>query len=253
MSSRRPHPKKKSKKTAKPQPRQEDRQHKPQTGARRILIEAAKFWLPIIGAGIFITWGITAWYSGGKVHAIWLLFGGAVCLLLLGAIQWQEDVSKPNEAEARKPTETEMALTRAHVSIVSSEVIHTPGKAPIITLVLKNTGKTIARDVTWRAQFTLAPLDATLPLDIKVPTSKQDLPPDGVLSYRYVFEPWDPAWEGSLKSEAVDIIAFGYISYSDIYGHGWPSDYRLISGGAYDRKGGITRGSFGVPPQRQKE
>ena len=67
----------------------------------------AELWLPVFGAGILIAWAIAAWYAGNKIHAIWLTFGGVVCLLLLATLQWQhadEKAETPTRADEPKPT-----------------------------------------------------------------------------------------------------------------------------------------------------
>src|SRR6266851_3835286 len=56
---------------------------------RRKVMAFAELWLPIIGAGICIAWAVGAWYGDNKILAIWLIFGGIICLLLLGTLQWQ--------------------------------------------------------------------------------------------------------------------------------------------------------------------
>lgn len=198
------------------------------------MIEAAKFWLPIVGAGIFITWGITAWYSGGKVHAIWLLFGGAVCLLLLGAIQWQEDVSKPNEAGAQKPTETEVAKTRAYVSPSDAGfVIPTDNSAPTVFVVIKNTGQTPAYDLTWRAKFSIGnfPNLEGFQLDRQKIAPKSVLPPGQTLFYQWTFTEWKKEFGGQIAKGDAAAFAFGEISYKDAFGNSRFTKYRLIHGG----------------------
>lgn len=211
-------------------------------------------WLGILGPLVFAVglaiWGFT---DGNRIIALWIGFSGALLVLVAMTLHLQQGVRK-DEASAVKqePTASEKEELRAYASIIEADVAHTPGTAPVITLLLRNTGKTIAHDVTWRAQFALASLDAKIPIDKNIPISKQDLPPGGSLHYKYVFDTWNPNWEAPLKSEAVAIIAFGEINYTDIYGNNWPRNYRLISGGAYGRKGGITPGKFGVPPESDK-
>jgi hypothetical protein len=56
------------------------------------MVALAEIWLPIIGAGIFVAWAIGAWYGGDKILATWLILFGAVCLLVLGTLQWQRAI-----------------------------------------------------------------------------------------------------------------------------------------------------------------
>jgi hypothetical protein len=61
---------------------------------RNKVMAFAELWLPILGAGICIAWAIGAWYGGNKYLSTWLIFGGVVCLLLLGTLQWQHAIDK---------------------------------------------------------------------------------------------------------------------------------------------------------------
>src|ERR1700746_547672 len=54
-------------------------------------MELLNVWLPIIGAGIFIAIAIGAWFAERRLVGIWFGFAGAVCLLLLGALQLHDD------------------------------------------------------------------------------------------------------------------------------------------------------------------
>ena len=207
-------------------------------------MELATFWLPIIGAGIFLVIAISAWFADYKITAIWFGFGGVACLLLLVALQIQESVIGGREHS--QPTDAEVRQLRA-VSVVDGDVVHIIGKAPTVSLDLKNTGQTEARGVTWQARFAVASPNADVPLDaINVPATPV-LAPGGILSYKYTFETWNPQWDELLKAETLAVIAVGKINYQDIYGNQWSSEYRFISGGAFGRKSGITPGKFGIP------
>jgi hypothetical protein len=51
-------------------------------------MEAAIQWLPTIGAGIFLTIAITAWFTPDRqLVAVWFGFAGFCALLLTGALQ----------------------------------------------------------------------------------------------------------------------------------------------------------------------
>ena len=60
-------------------------------------MEVANFWLPIIGSGIFLTIGITAWYADHNVAGIWSSFACLVCLLLLVALQLQHGLTQQED------------------------------------------------------------------------------------------------------------------------------------------------------------
>jgi hypothetical protein len=65
------------------------------------MTELAKLWLPLIGGGILIAWAIGAYYGGDKLLGVRLAFAGAVCLLILGELQWEESIL--SEAPAIQP------------------------------------------------------------------------------------------------------------------------------------------------------
>jgi hypothetical protein len=215
------------------------------------MLDLAITWLPIIGA-VLVGYGATVWFgNGNKTAAIWVCFIGAVMLagglaLHVQKLVW-ESGAKPVE-----PTLTEKNQLRAYVSVIDGVVEHTVGMPPTVALVLRNTGQTEARDVSWVAKFVLAPEWGDVSLDKTIPSAKINLPPQGTLSYKYTFETWDPAWEPLLKSGAVAIVAVGEIDYTDIYDRHLLESYRFISGGSYGRSSGIAPGRFGVPPPKPK-
>lgn len=213
---------------------------------RRQLMELSSLWLPLIGGGILIAIAISAWFADHKIVGIWFGFAGFVCLLLLAALQIQESVDA--ETNRPSPTDAEVRQLRAYVSVVEGNVGHTIGRAPTVSLVLKNTGQTEARNVTWLTSFAVAAVDAEIPLDKTRLPATNILAPGGTLSYQYTFETWKPEWDTLLKAEAVAIIAVGEIDYLDVYGNHWPSTYRFISGGAFGRSSGIAPGKFGMAP-----
>ena len=69
------------------------------------VFDLAIFWLPIIGGGVFWSFAGNAYYSGHKSHALWLGFGGAVCFLLLAAIQIQKTIWDSDQSIALSLTE----------------------------------------------------------------------------------------------------------------------------------------------------
>ncbi len=63
----------------------------------------AELWLPIFGASICIAWAVGAWYGGSKHLAIWLIFGGVVCLALLATLQAQHAVERSETPNSNRP------------------------------------------------------------------------------------------------------------------------------------------------------
>jgi hypothetical protein len=191
---------------------------------------------------LLIATAITIYWSDGSVSlALWTLVSGVIWLALTGGFQTQKIIWKASETEPR-PADA------AYVSVVDGDVAHTIGSPPTVALVVRNTGQTEARNVTWRATFAVAPVDAEIPLDRTRVAPSTVLAPGGTLSYRYTFETWNPQWDALLKAETFAIIAVGEINYQDRYGNYWPSTYRFISGGAFGRSTGIAPGKFGIAP-----
>jgi hypothetical protein len=99
LGSSLPHPKPKhdSPNTTEASTCQKYREDETKLPVRSKIMAFAELWLPILGAGICIAWAIGAWYGGNKNLSIWLIFGGLVCLLLLGTLQWQHAIRKGDE------------------------------------------------------------------------------------------------------------------------------------------------------------
>jgi hypothetical protein len=109
----------------------------------------AELWLPIIGAGICIAWAIGAWYGGNKILATWLTFGGVVCLLLLGTLQWQHLIEENEPSKVDEAKAISQKQLRAYIFIETGEVIFDGAKSNVI-LNFKNFGATPAYDlVGW--------------------------------------------------------------------------------------------------------
>ena len=208
------------------------------------MLDLAITWLPIVGA-VIVGYGITIWFSntGNKTHAVWLGFAGCVMLMLGLAIHFQKlvwaDAAKP-----ATPTDAEVRQLRAYVSAVDAGVVHSPGSAPRVFVVVKNTGQTTALDLTWRAKFSLGPQDAPVSLDQTIPAPKITLQSGASLSYDWTFEQWQPSFETLLQSGSVAIIAVGEVRYRDVFGIDRFANYRLLSGGSYGRPTGTTPGKF---------
>jgi hypothetical protein len=109
----------------------------------------AELWLPVIGAGICIAWAIGAWYGGDKIIAIWLSFAGAVCLLLLATLQWQQAIEKtPSNDGART------YLTMSFGAVV----LNSPALGKVTAWIrIKNSGAVPAYEAKGWQKFRIAP------------------------------------------------------------------------------------------------
>jgi len=208
-------------------------------------MEFFNLWLPLIGGGILCAIAISAWFAEHHLTAIWFGFFGAVCLLLLFALQLTDhEISKRNLSHA-KPS---IGAARAYISIFQADVSHPIGSPPTMSITIKNTGRSYAMDLTWRAKFDVrlvADADKVV-FDTVVPTTKQNLPPDGALSYQYTFSNWEPRADEQLASELIRIFAIGEVRFKDEDGIDRFVDYRLMSGGRFGIKSGVSPGKFGV-------
>jgi hypothetical protein len=199
----------------------------------------AEIWLPVIGAGIFIAWAIGAWYGGNKTTAVWLVFGGAVCLLLLGTIQWQHAI---HAAETRKEDPS-----RAYVFPDATQVIHPVGGPAAMSVTIKNSGQSPAYDLTWRCQFVVAKIEGEGDISIDpIEATKQNLPTGQSLSYVYKFETWNSEADELLSEGKAAIYIKGEIRYKDAAGVDRYTDFLLKSGGRFGIKTGIAPGTFGA-------
>jgi hypothetical protein len=186
----------------------------------------AELWLPILGAGICIAWAIGAWYGGNKPLAIWLVFVGLVCLLLLLALQAQRAVEK---SDAPKSDEAEIKRQRAYVLLDSDKILETltvgVGKEPEFMLRVKNVGQTPAYKlgVVHGSASGPWPLPPDTDLTIKSTGEVRDISPPGNVTF------WGTNADSkgkavtqaefdAFKTGALRFYIFGRITYRDIYG-----------------------------------
>jgi hypothetical protein len=148
-------------------------------------MEFANFWLPILGCGIFIAFGIGAWFSEYKVAGIWLTFAGIVCLLVLAALQVQQSLTdQPSQ------TEIDIKRVRANVFVDNVKIVNVddematigPTKLPSASVLIRNFGQTTAHNVVHRISARIAEFPPPLGLfDVKPigPGSVDNLPLGG--------------------------------------------------------------------------
>lgn len=206
------------------------------------MLDLAITWLPIIG-GVLFGLGVAIWgFPGGsKTYAIWIGFAGAVVLafgfcLHLQKIAWTEDGPKVDEGK------------RAYVYFVDGDVVHADGSSPTMTVVIQNTGQSPAHELTWRAKFEVrgASDGGLVQIEPEVKGAPQTLAPGARLSYQFTFPEWPPQVDDFIANEKSAIFSVGEIRYKDIYGIDRYTDYRLISGGRFGIKTGISPGKFGM-------
>jgi hypothetical protein len=196
----------------------------------------AELWLPIIGAGIFIAWAIGAWYGESKVLAIWLIFAGVVCLLLLGTLQWQHALEKSG-TNSDEISPTEIAKSRAYVTVISSDLYFMPDGRAEARLVFKNTGNTVANNLTTRVGIVASEfprqegfIDPWTAIPDKMNTEPLGVGDTGTIviaTNRSI----NLAERDEMAQGTMAIFAWGEIRYVDIYGVTRSNKFRRIYGG----------------------
>lgn len=112
-------------------------------------MEFFNLWLPLIGVGVFIAIGISAWFADYKITAVWSGFAGAVCLLLLGALQAQHSIEESRVAPPEVAIAARDTSQRAWLSIQPKlAATIRPDAAIEIELVTENVGKEPATGVS---------------------------------------------------------------------------------------------------------
>ena len=93
----------------------------------------------LIGSGIGI-WGLT---DVNKTITIWLIgIPGAVCLVIAAGLELQKIVWGGVSTE-----------NRAYVFVTDADIANPAGSPPTMAVNIKNTGRTPALELTWRAKF----------------------------------------------------------------------------------------------------
>jgi hypothetical protein len=190
--------------------------------------ELAIFWLPILGGLLLGGFAVGEIYSGDKIRALWFSFFGVISFLLVLALQIQQFILKAKDDSVSENAD------RAYVFAVDAGISTPLGdSAPTVFVTIKNTGRTPAYDLVWRAIFMLRsfPTDGPFDLDRSKDAPKQVLPPEGSLYYQWVFTDWKPEFSASIKSGKAAVFAVGEITYKDSFGKPHFTKYRLIHGG----------------------
>jgi hypothetical protein len=210
-------------------------------------MDIANFWLPIIGGILLGGFSAGAFYGGHKVAGVWLGFAGAVCFLLLAAIQIQEYIAGSPEVDPAA------IGSRAYVSIESASIrnIADPN-GPETIIIIKNSGQTPAYGVTHVNRYALwsyPPIEALPPAvapdEEMSKASKFDLGP-GARTAKYKRRPpIDVATGYALAHGTMALYLYGEILYTDVFKKPHFSRYKMMIGGPVANRG---PGAFVVTP-----
>ena len=149
------------------------------------------------------------------------------------------------------PNQAQIVGQRAYISVIDADLSDLTGDIPpTVAVSVKNTGQTPAYDLSWRATFAAreVPVTIEIPLDREKKAATLNLPPGGVLSYKWTFTDWKKGWNEKIAKGTAAIFAVGEISYKDAYSIRRFTKYRLIHGGGATN----TPGKFG-PDMRGNE
>jgi hypothetical protein len=193
----------------------------------------AELWLPLIGAGICISWAIGAWGWENKILATWLTFGGVVCLLLLGTLQWQQ-IIRNSEAPASEPNETTKLQLRAYVYVLGASLFNFGTEKPITVVVLiKNSGQTPANKMRFRMEGFYAspfPLPAFPEFRTELEGAGVDLGAGGrrFLGPVQLGGTLSPEWAAKVTEGSAAIYVHGEIQYADRFGLEHTTSFRYF-------------------------
>jgi len=120
-------------------------------------MDILNMWLPLIGGGLFGAIAIGAWFGDQRMVAIWFGFAGAVCLLLLAALQLQEHERTIKISDSGpKIDESNRPWINVEPQVGSDLTYDAQGDARIvINFFLQNVGKFPAANVHVDAEFVL--------------------------------------------------------------------------------------------------
>lgn len=234
------------------------------------MVEFAKLWLPILGAGICIAWAIGAWYGGDKRLAVWLTFLGVTSLLLLGAFQFDDYVTKGDASAPATPIPPYLFVQTDQVNILPGiNATLTPG----VTFRVVNTSpQTVIIDMMLTelrlSKIPRAPIVGKDQFDIRQSCPNvlgpHPLPPNYVLSSECKRVDTVSSDETErIQRKEMQAYFFGRILYHDLAGGQWEKGFTLIF--VPPSAGGGPRGSFSpvldqganfdrrIEPQAQKQ
>ena len=150
--------------------------------------------------------------------------------------------------------ETAVRQLRAYVCLAASEIAFKEVDAPEIQIHMKNGGLTPAYNVRWWIGLAVGEHPPRGPLvdppkDIQV--SKSVLVPGGK---EIMFAVWSkripPQLVHFIGTTKATIYVYGKVTYGDVFGNEWYTDYRLIHGGSegvrLSNKDGVPTGNLKV-------
>jgi hypothetical protein len=88
---------------------------------KKTMMDAANFWLPIIGGILLGSIALAAWFADNKVAAWGFGIPGAICFLILGVLQFGQAF---HAAETPQPNSSAVAIrqARAYVHVLRIEI-----------------------------------------------------------------------------------------------------------------------------------
>ncbi len=179
----------------------------------------AELWLPILGAGICIAWAIGAWYGGSKILSVWLAFGGAVCLLLLGALQWQHSIEKGDGQSADFEERRANIQLLNFYSVPIQDKTGEPLKGWAIQAIFANLGQTTAKQVriAYGHQYSVGdiPTDVNMVTDISPDAPTVDIG-QGVM-FRSEIRKFAMEIFEKIDTKGGNLLLFGEVRYVDIF------------------------------------
>lgn len=197
-------------------------------------------WLLAFGT-MFLSISIGFWIAGTYSNSITYSGISGVALILIALVAEYLGV--------RREKNERLVVDRAYVHVNDASVSHPNGAAPTMVVSVKNSGRSPARELTWRAKFTTKLLTEAdmVTLDPNVPPGpKQTLAPGNVLSFKYTFSDWNSEIDAMLEAGTAAIFAIGEVRYKDIAGVVRSTSYLLMSGGRFNMRPGISGGRFGT-------
>jgi hypothetical protein len=177
-------------------------------------MELAILWLPIIGGLLFGCVAVGAWFAGSKILAVWTGFAGIVCLLLLAALQIQEQI-----VSAPATPDDSRIQYRAYLRVGDQRP--TPDRTHFVINV-KNTGLTPARNLSGHLNTWWDDEKKSLPDDFNFPDfdnlsqgkTVADLPAGSETNFTFPLEP-----ESFRDAEAANrsLFVYGHFDYIDAF------------------------------------
>jgi hypothetical protein len=193
-------------------------------------MELFNLWLPLIGGGIFIAVAIGAWFAEHKLTGIWFGFSGAVCFLLLAALQLQEH--ELSSRDTNHPDAIAQKQLRAYIYLDKAIVV-LDGRTLKGEVEMRNSGQTPAYDLTVKIR--MQTMEAANPFEFQPPSVA--VPAVGIVGPGTKFyvgtevtipEANQIAIPGFIDGRGI-IYLIGQAQYRDAFNKIWVLDFRMRS------------------------